>query len=196
MVDGTVSAVVLTRWDPAPEVVAGLGTWLGPTLGSPVEAASELPGARTSGRAAARPGGAGGHRRPRLRLDGVDVVFSDAIYDMSAVTEQARGRITTVEVRNPRARHCTQQALSELGPRIWAGPPPAPGTDLTLGLDGVAAAPIGSSAGDLVARLGLSSDGLQGPCRRLLGSHPGGRLRCGWWPWTASWSRPGSRSPA
>ncbi|WP_340290530.1 hypothetical protein [Aquipuribacter hungaricus] len=141
LVDDVVSAVLVSRRNTNLVTPAGLSTWLGPTLGSPVEAASELPGARTR---TERPAGAQG---PEVTVvvasaDGVEVVFSDVVFDVEAVPEEARGRITTIEVRHPRARACSEEALASFSPSALEGV----GTDQVLGLDGLTAAPIGSDA--------------------------------------------------
>ncbi len=141
LVDDVVSAVLVSRRNTNLVTPAGLSTWLGPTLGSPVEAASELPGARTR---TERPAGAQG---PEVTVvvasaDGVEVVFSDVVFDVEAVPEEARGRITTIEVRHPRARACSEEALVAFSPSALEGV----ATDQVLGLDGLTAAPIGSDA--------------------------------------------------
>lgn len=140
LVDDVVASVVLVRRNPDLATSAGLRTWLGPTLGSPVQAASELPGARTR---TERPLGEDG---PEVTVvvvptDGVEVVFSDAAFELGAVPAEARGRVTTIEVRDLEARTCSQEALSRFSLPTAEGPAPAP----VLDLDGFAAAPIGST---------------------------------------------------
>lgn len=173
LVDDVVASVLVTRSNPNLATPAGLSTWLGPTLGSPMEAASELPEARTT---TERPFGPDG---PQVTVvvapvDGVEVVFSDAAYEMDAIPEQARGRVTTIEVRQPRARACSEEEL--LAFSLSTPEPPDP--DPVLGLDGLTGAPIGSDATVLEHLPGARAegDGLGG-CQAFALRAGGGRVR-------------------
>lgn len=173
LVDDTVTAVLITRRNPNLATPAGLDTWLGPALGSPIEAAEELPGARTR---TERPTGAQG---PEVTVvvvpaDGVEVVFSDIVFDLRAVPEQARGRVTTIEVRLPRARACSQEALSEFSPVTLE----ETAADTAISLDGVTGAPIGSDAAVVRDLPGVhaQNSGLEG-CEAFLLSAGHGLLR-------------------
>lgn len=158
-VDGVVSSVIVSGWDPSVPPAPALGTWLGPTLGSPVTSASSLPGARTS---TERPfgeegpsvtvvhvpvgtGGTGEERGP------VEVVYSDAFYDMALRDDGTAGLIMTIEVRHPRARGCSMEAFS--GPT----PTPAGVAPLVIGPDGLTVAPLGT-AEPALAGLGLQAE--------------------------------------
>ena len=139
VVDGLVSAVVLSRWDTSGPVRPVVTTWLGPTLGSPVRAASELVGARTT---VERPFG---HDGPAVTVvvvpgDGVEVVYSDATYDQASVLESDRGRVTTLEVRQAGARPCAMQDV-QASYRTGADPEEVA---VSLGPGGLDVAPIGT----------------------------------------------------
>ena len=179
LVEGLVSSVVLTRWDPTTAVLAGLRTWLGPTLGSPLAEAAALPGARS---ATSRPFGATGPAVTVVHVpgSGVDVVFSDAVHDPAsrpdgtAGPDATAGRITTVEVRHPRARGCSTQALEA----VRAGAT-VPATDLAMGPDGVSALPVGTAESVVLARPGVQAGSETVPgCRSYaVGTASGGRVR-------------------
>lgn len=115
VVDGEVVAVVVNRWSDQQQASEVLRTWLGPTLGSPLAAAQELPGART---ARHTPFGGDGPTVSvvTVPLDGVEVVFGDAPSwpgprTGRAGTEDPGTRITSIEVRYPAARACAMEEL-------------------------------------------------------------------------------------
>lgn len=171
IVDDEVSAVVITRDDPASLQPPGLDTWLGPTLGSSIGAAGELPRAKTRTEA---PFGTDG---PQVTVvvvpvDGVEVVYSDAVFALDDVAEQARGRVTTIEVRHPRARACSGEMFDDIAP-VAVGEA-APG--LVVGRDGLTDAPIGSDEAVLHALPGAQSQG-GGVCEAFLLPVDGGTIR-------------------
>ncbi|MFC3687742.1 hypothetical protein [Aquipuribacter hungaricus] len=146
--DGEVVAVVLSRWDTTTRVVAELETWLGPTLGSPVATASELPGARTT---LERPFGAAGPTVTVVHVpaaDGVEVVYADVSSGYQPGAGAGAGRITSVEVRSPGGRGCSQDA-HPVQPEGRDGAPVLP--PLVMGLDGLDVAPLGSPSAGLAA---------------------------------------------
>jgi hypothetical protein len=163
-----VSSVQLTSWEQPGGVLPGVETWLGPTLGSPVESVSELPGART---VTEHPHGTSGPAVTvvRVPLGGVELVASDAQYDMTSLPEDLSGRITTIEVRHPRARACSQEALDAVGPALW-GYPQSPGLDLELGLDGITAFPLGTPVQVLDENPGLTRELSQDACAAYSGT--------------------------
>ena len=174
VVDGLVSAVVLSRWDTSGPVRPAVTTWLGPTLGSPVRAASDLAGARTT---VERPFGPDG---PAVTVvvvpgDGVEVVYSDATYDQASVPESDRGRVTTLEVRQARARPCAMQDV-QASYRTWPDPEEV---DVSLGPGGLDVAPIGTPVDVVRALPGVGTyPGVTGACETFhLTTEGGGSVR-------------------
>lgn len=172
--DDEVVSVVLASWEPTPRALPGLTTWLGPTLGSPVAAASELPGARTT---LERPFGGAGPTVTVVHVpaaEGVEVVYADVAPGGWPGTGAAPGRITSVEVRTHGGRGCSLDALPVPAPGEDSGPVLPP---LTIGLDGLDLAPIGSPSAGLAA-LGFQGSGaLAGipGCESFWGSDAEGR---------------------
>jgi hypothetical protein len=99
----------------------------------------------------------------RVPLGGVELVASDALYTMASLASDRYGRITTLEVRHPRARACSQEALEAVGPALWGYPQP-PGIDLEMGLDGITAFPLGTPVQALDEAPGLARESEQGTC--------------------------------
>lgn len=148
VVDDEVVSVVLGTWSDVSEVSQGLRTWLGPTLGSPVEAAQELPGART---VVERPFGAAGPDVSVVTVpeQGVEVVFSDVPVVVPGAQDEG-GRITTIEVRKPAARPCS---LADTFGGATDGSADGGGDSLpgfTVDVDGVGPLRLGASAEDLL----------------------------------------------
>jgi len=86
----------------------------------------------------------------------VEVVFSDAGYDLESLPEADRGRITTLEVRHPRARPCAMQDVQALFPSSTDG-----GSEtlpVSVGLDGLAAAPLGTPVDVVRALPGITAE--------------------------------------
>lgn len=162
VVDDEVVSVVLGTWSERTEVDERLRTWLGPTLGSPVEAAQELPGART---VVERPYGSAGPVVTVVTVPerGVEVVFSDAPAFTSAGAQG--GRITTIEVRKPAARPCALGDVYGSG----AGGDSLPG--LTVDVDGVGPLRLGTSTEEL-----LDVDGVVAQPVQTGGRLSGGQL--------------------
>ncbi len=151
VVDDEVVAVVLGAWHDPAGADDALQTWLGPTLGSPIEAAQELPGATT---VVERPFGTLG---PTVRVvtvpgQGIEVVLSDLPLPGAADRPFAdAGRITTIELRRPGARDCALDDLDALGatrPQGW-----------TVDVDGLGPLRLGTAVDDLVATDGVRADG-------------------------------------
>ncbi len=146
VVDDEVVSVVLGTWFHATEVSAGLRTWLGPGFGSPVQAAQELPGART---AVERPYGSTGPvvNVVTVPARGVEVVFSDAPPPgpPGPGGPDDDGRITTIEVRKPAARSC---ALADTYGSAATGGDSLPGS--TVDVDGVGPLRLGATSEQLV----------------------------------------------
>ncbi len=143
-VDDEVVSVYVAGWDGASSPSERLTSWLGPTLGSPIEAAQELPGATT---VTERPFGAAG---PVIQVvtvpeRGVEVVYSDLpSYGGLGTPETGTGRISTMEVRTPGGRACT---LADV-----FGPPPGeqvPPGGLVVDVDGVGPLRLGTSVAAL-----------------------------------------------
>lgn len=159
VVDDLVSSVTVARWDPPTRVDGDITTWLGPTIGSPVQAASELPGAQTR---TERPFGTAGPAVTvvRVPVGGAEVVYSDAVFDMGSRPDDAAGRVSTIEVRHPRARDCSVEALLAHRPSVFSGPGPA--AELAVGLDGVTLAPLGTTEAALREVQAFQREGHEG----------------------------------
>lgn len=156
LVDGEVASVVVSTWQDPETVSTGLATWLGPTLGSPIEAAGELPGARTERHT---PFGADG---PTVTVvvvpvNGVEVVFGDAPSNAPYPSGEGADahRITSIELRRPAAVVCDLFALVEDVQQ---------GDEVLLARrDGIGAVGLGASADQLVAEgVLLDPDGAGG----------------------------------
>jgi hypothetical protein len=153
-VDGEVVSITLGTWSEPHAAVADVATWLGPTLGSPIEAAAELPGARTE-RTRAAPGSA-----PVTVVTvpgrGVEVVYSDLVGWAPPGSPETGGRVTTVELRYPAGRACDAADI----PQVYG----APSGDLgpALDLDGIDGARFGDDVGEAVASGRLSPEGSPG----------------------------------
>lgn len=155
VVDGRVVSVFLGSWSEADEASQDLRTWLGPTLGSPLEAAQELPGARS---VVERPLGADGPSVTVVTVPGrgVEVVYSDALQG-GFEPGPRKGRITTLEVRRPEARVCTFQELDPFNPSQ---------EPVTLDIDGVAGVRLGTPVEEMLVAENVTSEGLGPPgCR-------------------------------
>ncbi|WP_380168013.1 hypothetical protein [Jannaschia sp. R86511] len=170
VVDDEVVAVVLGAWSDGADVSADLETWLGPTFGSPIEAAQELPGARTT---TERPHGPDG---PAVQVvtvpaNGVEVVLSDVpTFGGTDLAVTGSGRITTMEVRKPAARACALADAAGAEGRGW-----------TVDLDGIGPLRLGAAAAGLRRAEGVTVDGPPGvdpapatPCQSFsLSGSPG-----------------------
>ncbi|MGJ7441553.1 hypothetical protein [Aquipuribacter sp. MA13-6] len=152
VVDGEVVSVVLASWSDGTDVTADLETWLGPTFGSPIEAAQELPGARS---VTERPFGTLGPAVEVVTVParGVEVVVSDLPpFGTSDRAGTPAGRITTMEVRKPAARDCALADVADptgTGSRGW-----------TVDLDGIGPLRLGLAASELQDAEGVTADGL------------------------------------
>lgn len=160
LVDGEIASVVIAAWEVPRTRSSKLGTWLGPTLGSPIETAAELPGARTVRHTPFGPDGVA-VTVVVVPSNGVEVVFGDApagapfpLQD----AEAAAGRITSVELRRPDARVCDLPGLVD---RLRDG-----GSALTVDAGGIGPVRLGGGVDQLVADGVLEPDGG--------GSGPGG----------------------
>lgn len=175
VVEEEVVSVFVGAWGDSSSPSALLDTFLGPTIGSPVQAAQELDGATT---VTERPFGADGPVVTVITVAGrgVETVYSDLPpYGARDTSEQAEGRISTVEVRLPAGRPCTL-ADTDLPP---ADLPPegAPGAaaDAAVGdgpagdgpvvdgpvmdLDGTGPFRLGTPVADLAGVVGVVDDG-------------------------------------
>lgn len=167
VVDEEVVSVFISGWDESTEPSDLLRTWLGPTIGSPIQTAQELPGART---VTERPFGGTGPVVHVVTVPerGVEVVYSDLSAEgRFSRSEPGGGRISTVEVRRPAGRAC---ALGEtlLATDATSGPGPV------VDADGVGLFRLGTPVADLVGAEGVVSHGSAegstdddggGPCR-------------------------------
>lgn len=130
----------------------GLRTWLGPTLGSPIQAAQELPGARS---VLERPFGTDGPAVTVVTVAarGTEVVFGDAPVGLPqdrAAGDEAGGPggITSIEVRYPRARSCDGS---------WSAEGPA--VEVQADIGGVGQVRLGSDPAEVIEAGLLLDDG-------------------------------------
>lgn len=163
--DGDVVSVTVASWDVLESVDERVRTWLGPTLGSPIQAAAELPGARQDVTRVSPDG-------PTVTVvtvpgRGVEVVYSDVPTWAGPGTPETTGRVTTIEVRHPVGRGCVAADDPE---QFGAGG----GTTGVLDLDGLEHVRIGDdvdalvAAGHLLEEIpsgGIPDDPAPGGCR-------------------------------
>ncbi|WP_336923946.1 hypothetical protein [Aquipuribacter sp. SD81] len=145
LVDGTVESVRLQAWSPPAQALDGVRSWAGVTIGSPIEVAAELPGARTT------------RERPwpdqppvtvvrvPLRGGGTELVAADAQSWSTEAGQEAAGRVTSLELRSAAGAACTREATQQ-----WQG---RTDDEVTLvGADGsVAGVQVGADADALAA---------------------------------------------
>jgi len=142
-VDGEVVSVYVTAWDGASSPSEHLTNWLGPTLGSPIEAAKELPGATT---VTERPFGSSGPVVQVVTVPerGVEVLYSDRpSYVWPGSSETGTGRISTIEVRTPAGRARTLADVFGPGPDEQVPP------GFVVDVDGVDPLRLGTSVATL-----------------------------------------------
>lgn len=154
VVDDEVVSVVLGSWADTSQLSADLETWFGPTFGSPIEAALELPGARS---VTEQPFGSQGPAVQVVTVPerGVEVVLSDLPpFGAADRPEAGSGRITTIEVRKPAARTC---ALSEVADAFGTG-----SRGWTVDADGIGPLRLGATVDELQDAEGVSADGPAG----------------------------------
>lgn len=151
--DGAMVSVLVGSWSDVVSPSESVRTWLGPTLGSPIEAAQELPRARTTRERA--PGGVG----PVVTVvavpgRGVEVLYSDL--PLNSPFDREEGRITTIEVRRPEARACEMRELYRTTEE------PATSEPLTIDADGVGPLRLGATEAELLAAPGVVADDMGG----------------------------------
>ena len=171
VVDGVVSSVVLTRWAPAQEVDPGVRTWLGPTLGSPIEAAEALPGRPRPHRAAVRSRRARGPGRARARRRDRDGLLRRGLRRWTRPTGRsaAGSPPSRSGTRGPRAAR--REAMQDVWP-LLAPVPEEPVVELVLGPDGLTAAPIGTPVEALRELPGVEPEGGNPGCEAWHASTP------------------------